>query len=415
MLGAGANQINLIQHLSVMRVPIVTVDGSRNRLGHMYANVPPIIVDLRKRHEVVHALIDHGVQKVVTTGSELGLRLLAHCAADMNLPNAVPRAAVETCSDKRLQSILLKRHGAIVPRQWSLTDDAERWNLGELLGVPSGRVIVKPVDMWGGIGVRIVDVHGADFRERLDSSLKEARVLSALGQARVEEFIEGAEFGINVRIELGRPVEYSVTRKFKLDGESLPSGNFPVYARLRGCEANEPDQLLHQLAACLVPLLDDIAPTYTGSLNVDVIWNGIEAVMLEFTFRAGGNGTALLGDLSLGTRQLRDQAADALGSDAHGHERLHPSARRLLPLQPGRRPISLLLAHNEAVWTMGGGPMRDELRIERLYMQPGSHSPSEEMGPSAGGCLAIASVPQALSFAQVEALLPRTVFAQPRR
>lgn len=155
--------------------------------------------------------------------------------------------------------------------------------------VPSGPVIVKPVDAFSGLGVEVIAQPNQD---KLDCAVQKAKSSSASGGALVEDWIGGQLYSHSAFVKDQKilqahvVVEHCVANPYAVDTSHLAQGALPVDA-LQALEG-ELEILARHLQLC------------DGLLHTQFIWDGQRCWLIELTRRCPGDLYSQLVELTVG-------------------------------------------------------------------------------------------------------------------
>jgi biotin carboxylase len=272
ILGAGVYQAPLIETAQQLgyEAIVVSVPGPYPGIRRADRFLP---IDTSDADAVLAVAEECGIDGVVTSGSDAGVRALGRVAERLNLPGPSSDVA-RTCTDKALMKRSLRRAG--IPTAdfdvASSLEQAARAAYG--LGYP---VVVKPVDSSGSRGVsRVKEPAG------LTQAWRWARANSRSRTVLVERYLDGREFGAQVFV-LGGEVAASFVHDDRVTqsacstpfGHSLPSTLSPDVQRLA-------IEMIHETVTAFG--IRDCA------CNFDFVLVDGAPVILEVGARAGGTG-----------------------------------------------------------------------------------------------------------------------------
>ncbi|HEX6266805.1 MAG TPA: ATP-grasp domain-containing protein [Burkholderiales bacterium] len=355
VLGAGRHQKDLIRRAEARGLRVVASDSYPDAPGKAFASYPEQVDALAVDANIALAR-KHGVQGVITSGTDLALVTMADVAAALGLPCYLTPEAARTATHKSRMAHAFAAHG--VPRApWRETRRlAEAAKAAEALGFP---VVVKPADSQGQRGTRVVS-----GSESLERAVAEALGASRSGCAMVEPFVEGWEVtasawakGGDVRIQmLTDRVTYNPRPAIGICFQHIYPSLRAVGLRRRIHET------LQRVARCYG--VND-APLY-----VQMIVNGRgEIFVVEAACRVGGGHESSLTPVATGVDvldRLIDLALDGRSApidDAHDETGSH-----------GHALVNFLLARPGTVAALEGFEAllrRHDILEGEYYIRPG--------------------------------------------
>lgn len=320
VVGAGPLQVPLIDKARELGIHTVAIDRNPNAVGFLSADVHSR-VDISNVANVVSFARLNRIDGVVTAATDYGVQSASCAAFELGLPGPHPRVAE-----------LVKNKGAVRDALHNAFGDARRGHvtarhksdveaIREHAEYP---LMVKPADGSGSQGVSRVESD-----EELSHACSNAIQVSRSGEAIVEPFLEGIEYGVESYVFAGRPMVLSVMNK-------TMTGS-PLYAELGHSICHDTsiiDPVSTKVAQSIVHLGIE-----SGAVNMDVMVtaNGVEVI--DVGARMGGNliGSHLV-PLSTGVDHVANIIRGALGGapEYPTVTRSTPVATRILTLSPGR-------------------------------------------------------------------------------
>ncbi|WP_425041398.1 ATP-grasp domain-containing protein [Primorskyibacter sp. S187A] len=287
VLGGTAPHIALIQSLKTRGWRVVLVD---------YLDAPPAAphADLHVQEstldpEAVEAVARaEGASLVIATCVDQANVIAAQVSERLGLPAPYSFATAALIGNKGAMKDRLAEAGLPTARHVSLTK-ADLAGLETKIAALHFPLIVKPADSNGSNGVRRADDLAA-LRTHLTTALEISRV----GEAIVEEFLEGDELSVDCFIEKGRARIVLVRRKFPMIG--VPEGKViqstgSIAPHDLGDQAAEVEETLSKLARAFD--LDNVPMLVQGFLSP----RGFH--LIEFSPRlSGGTGSAVTKQVS---------------------------------------------------------------------------------------------------------------------
>jgi hypothetical protein len=375
VIGAGPDQVPLIECALRLGCDVVTIDASAARIGHLLSTLPPIIVDLADPDNLLAEISHRALDGLVSMGSEIGLQALAYCTARLGLPNGIPALALNTSRDKRLQREILRKLEAPLLRRIYRERNTRGFPV-EVDHWDCRKVAVKPIDRWGSLGTTMVIVKDEKIDHRaaiFDKAFNWAFSCSDSSQIIVEEFAYGQEFGINARISSGQVQSIAANRRIVETGDWRPIGCFPMYFKRSSEKFLDIPTWLAHLIDIITSIIAILAVDWSGILNADVIVRDGVPYMLEFSFRGGGFGTTLLYDLFFDAGQTEALINDAFYNSKFSDYIQHNTMTSRDVYDPRMRPISLSLSSRAVAGLLASLPRRrvetSSLTIRSVYLQ----------------------------------------------
>jgi len=203
VLGAGPEQVPVIQQAKRMGLYVVASDINPKAEGFKYANDYFIASTYDADQTVKEALFfnrkKRKINGVMTAASDVPLTV-ARVTAVLGLPgNSIETATI--AQDKLLMKETFKKYGVPVPWFLKLRGLGHFKKIVKEHGAP---LVIKPVDSRGARGVLFID-----DKTDLEWSYKESKANSPTGRIMVEEFLEGPQIS---------------TESFLYDGFSVTPG-----------------------------------------------------------------------------------------------------------------------------------------------------------------------------------------------
>ena len=221
----------------------------------------------------------------VLTHSEATLALADETARRLGLP-ANPARAVAAAVDKSVMRAVLQADERFAVAHRMAND---RGDLADMIAL-HGKVVAKPRDGAGSVGVRVVTSAG-------DCSESDFPVL-------VEEYLEGPEYSVEALSVDGGHRVLGITEKFLFPGTVVESGHlFP--ARLTAAEAAE----LGEFTAAFLDLLG----VRLGVTHTEVKLTPKGPKVIETHTRSGGDHIAKLIPLATGVDPIAESVTAATG------------------------------------------------------------------------------------------------------
>lgn len=276
VLGGADGALTTIQAAARLGVRTICVDARPEapgaRAADEYLHLSTHDVDA-----IVRALAGRSdLRGVVSPASDVNVPHQAALLDRLGLPSDLSPGAVRASVDKAYVRRLCDELGLPGPRHVAGTAE------DVLAGADRLRwpVMVKPVDLGGGRGVVRCEQPDA-----LADAVHAAAGWSPTGQVLVEEFVTGADLGMEAVLVDGEVRLLGVSERVL--------GPAPAFATL-GHDMGAADPRLLAAARTTVERLCAELGYRRGFLNADLVWTGHEVVLIELGARLGGNGVSEL-------------------------------------------------------------------------------------------------------------------------
>ena len=398
ILGAAPSQVPLIFQAATAGIPTVVIDPLPQRPGHLFATGSSAYVDLRDKAAVADVCIELGVAGVGTAGSDIALEALAHVTQALGLPNGVPLAALQTSRNKIAQRRVLQRLKA--PSPWFAPGDqyaqcAARLQAGNAL-------VVKPVDLWGSLGVTVVTPPGQGALH-LRKAIADARRLSPTRNVIVEDFLDGPEYVLDIRSRDGIVTSLRAAHKLKMDGRRAQGGVPAFWTDASGLSLGP--AWTSDIWSTVQAVVSELSPSWSGFINLNCIVGASQAMILEFGYRMGGNWNGAICDIHLGSDHGLQLLADCLPDLAFSMRNAKSGFLSNVDSPHAYRPVSMAYDARVAARILGRLPdvlPRDApFQIDRVLGDvPGEGADSGSF-PSVGGCLVIWRFPKHWDYERI--------------
>ena len=271
VLGAGRGTVGLIRAAKELghRSIVASIEG--NYPGFAIAD-EKVIVNIKDAEAVAKIAGELGVDAVVTAGSDIALPALG-LACDRNGLHGPTAAAAQAASDKTLMKAAFEAHGVRTARHIVAYTAEDAVKAPQTLQMP---LIVKPVDLGGSRGIRIV------FKEEeLADAFADTMEATAQDHCIVEEYIDGYEVSATALVAGGRTVFVLPTGDVRYgENDEIPVGHYVPL----DCDSDICRQVEEQVRLSVEALdLDDCA------VNADLMVMDGKVYVLELTARLGAN------------------------------------------------------------------------------------------------------------------------------
>ena len=257
-------------------------------------------VSITEKEEILAICRKEQINGICTIASDVAAPTVAYVAEQMGLVGNSYEAACKA-HDKHAMREALMAAGVECPKYQVMTK-------GEKIAVEGMELplIVKPTDRSGSLGVQKV-TKGKD----IEAAVTEAERVSIVGEALVEEFIEGCEISVEMISCKGTHYALQIT-----DKETTGAPHFVELAH------HQPSGLSPEMQTCIFAItrraLDALGITNGASHSEYKITKEGRVVVMEIGARMGGDfiGSNLV-QLSTGYDFLRGVIEVALGEEIH--------------------------------------------------------------------------------------------------
>ncbi|MEN6461900.1 MAG: ATP-grasp domain-containing protein [Syntrophomonas sp.] len=213
ILGAGRNQIGLINKAHEMGHEVITCDYLPEAPGRMLAD-QALLVSTLDRDGVLEAARRHRVDGIATVGTDQPVAVAAWVAEKLGLPSAVSYETARACTNKVLMKKVYSQADIPCPRSVEITREEIGPDLIEKINIMGGfPIVVKPQDSQGQRGVYLVDNLTSCEYAFLEDSFNFTKQSTIL----LEEYIDGTEITVSAWVNDGNPVLLMVTDRPLLD------------------------------------------------------------------------------------------------------------------------------------------------------------------------------------------------------
>jgi biotin carboxylase len=272
IVGGSHSEIPLIQAAKKLGLYVMTTGNQKNGLGHQYADAfytadysdNEVIYRLAKRLQVDH---------ICFGAHDLSMLSTVYAATKLSLGNFDDLETTKILHHKDKFKAFARRHGLLTPQAESFGDYRQALTYVMKLELP---FVVKPVDLGGGKGIRIVRHAG-----EVEAAIQNAFDCSREGKIVVEEFFEGSLHSFSTFIQNQKVVFY-----FADDEYPCPSNPYGV------CTSASPATNFDAVRSTLINQTEKIAELLhlkDGLLHMQYLQNGEEVAVVEFTRRMPGD------------------------------------------------------------------------------------------------------------------------------
>ncbi len=295
ILGAGVYQVPLIKRAVERGYHVTAVSWSAKDPGMRHAH-DTWVVDTKDKNRLCDLSRKHGIDAVLTTGTDVAIPSIGHICDTLKLPGISYKTAM-AATDKWTMQQRFKAHG--VPSSESIRVE----NLDQAMAAitrTSYPAMVKAPDSSGSRGI-----HRVDKPQQLADALTDALQISKAGYALVEKYISGVEFGAQAVVLNGRVVKLICHN----DTVTPPPVSVPIG---HSCPLMMSREIKVEARKVCEQGVTAIG-IENGICNIDLMADGTSVYMLEIGARTGATGIPEIIFHSLGIN-LYDVAIDiALG------------------------------------------------------------------------------------------------------
>jgi biotin carboxylase len=295
IVGAGHNQVGIIQKARSMGLETVAVDGNPAAPGFPHAD-HAVAINITDPEALAEAALRFRADGLYVS-AELAVEATAVAARRLGLPGPTPDAATRV-RDKHAMRVALKAAGLPVPAFRGTMLPGEAAEAAKAIGYP---VVVKPSDSNASRGVQRVDSPG-DMPAAFARALAESR----RGVVLVEEYIAGEEYGVDGLMHEGRYIMGGITEKDRSTSPNRFDLGVNMPPRIPRAESE---------AIALAAASGLLAAGYThGTTHVEVFLSARGPMIVEMAGRPGGGRIPTdLVPLSYGMDFMADSIRLALG------------------------------------------------------------------------------------------------------
>lgn len=308
ILGAGIYQAPLIKTAKAMGLHTIVASIPGPYPGFALAD-EVLYVNTRDEDGVLAAARSHGIDGILTTGTDVAVRSIGRVCDELGLAGISYGAACKL-GDKAVMKQTFKDGGVSTTDFAVVHDEQEAYSAAEHLGYP---VMVKAPDVSGSRGItRVSD------RAGLADALAHAQAASQADHWLVERVAAGTEIGLdafvwNNEIVLCLPHTKYV---YRWDGVTIPIGHgfpYPCPDETRNALTREVEHIVSATGANNCAINADVFVTEDGKISI-----------IEAGGRCGATTIPELVALHTGVDYYREMIRAALGEEpsfAHGEER----------------------------------------------------------------------------------------------
>ena len=276
VLAGGFPQIALLKELSKRGYTTVLADYYENPVAKPYADIfyRASTLDIEAITKIAK---DEAVDFLITACTDQALLTVAKVSQDLGLPCYIDyETGLNVTNKSYMKRVFAKNE---IPT-------AKHIVMGELdmekLADMRYPLIVKPVDCNSSKGVKKVTCE-----EELKSAFDAAVRFSRTDTAIVEEYIEGEELSADVYVENGKAHLLSVSTLDKI-------ANNDKFVIFRGLYSYERTEKVRSLVTKIAQQIADAFGLENSPMLIQMIYDGENAYVLEFSARTGGGVKYLL-------------------------------------------------------------------------------------------------------------------------
>lgn len=321
IIGAGFLQSFVIKKAKEMGYYTLTIDKNPNSMGFLYADEHRVI-DIVDQEACLEFARGKYIDGVMTAATDYGVLSTAYIAQQMELPGLDYEVAKVIKDKYTVRRTLFENKIDGISQYYKIDNIKQLGKIKDSIHFP---VMIKPCDGSGSKAVKRVDIF-----EGLKAACGEAMVTSAIGEALIEDFIEGKEYGVESFVYDGQINILSVVGKHMTEP--------PNYAELGHFMPSQSD--IEEKVREVVKNAIEVLGINFGAVNMDVLITEDDRVyIIDVGTRMGGN---LIGShiISLGTgidymgNLIRSVVGDSVDlKQKNGKQNI---ATRLLALKPGK-------------------------------------------------------------------------------
>ncbi|HEX3011911.1 MAG TPA: ATP-grasp domain-containing protein [Syntrophomonadaceae bacterium] len=213
ILGAGRNQIGLINKAHEMGHEVITCDYLPDAPGRRLAD-KALLVSTLDRDGVMDAARRYRVDGIATVGTDQPVAVAAWAAEKLGLPSAVSYETARACTNKVLMKKVYNQAGIPCPRSFEIIREGIGPDLIKKINSIGGfPVVVKPQDSQGQRGVYLID----NLTSREYALLEDSFNFTSQNSILVEEYIDGNEITVSAWVHNEVPELLMVTDRPLLD------------------------------------------------------------------------------------------------------------------------------------------------------------------------------------------------------
>lgn len=321
IIGAGFLQSFVIRKAREMGYYTLAIDKNPNSIGFLYADEYGI-VDIVDQDACLRFAREKRIDGVMTAATDYGVLSAAYVAQQMKLPGLNYEIAKIIKNKYMVRLILFENKVDDIFQYYKIGNIKQLEKIKDSIHFP---VMVKPCDGSGSKAAKRVDII-----DDLKAACKEAIGTSSIGEALVEDFIEGKEYGVESFVYNGQVNILGIMGKHMTEP--------PNYAELGHFMPSQSD-IEERVREAVKNTIKALGIDF-GAINMDVLITENNCVyIIDVGARMGGN---LIGShiISLGTgidymgNLIRSAVGDSVNlKQKNGKQNI---ATRLLALKPGK-------------------------------------------------------------------------------
>ncbi|MBN1262124.1 MAG: ATP-grasp domain-containing protein [Anaerolineae bacterium] len=324
IVGAGWDQVPIIQEAKRQGHFVVALDGNPNACGLKYADKARI-VSTRDVEGVLAAAQAEKIDAITYMITESPLYAIRHVVEALGLPGPSEKSVAATVSKVRMREIFEEARMPN-PGFGKATTLPEAQTLASKIGLP---LVMKPADVGGQLGLFKI----TDF-DQIDEHFAESQAESVDGTVILEEWLAGYEVNVVAIVVSGKIRTMTVSDRIK-----HPSGAFGIVARHLYPAQCTPKDLIRIQEIC--ESAASAMEIHTGIVFPQLIVTATGPRIVETGERIPGGVMKELFELVTGYDLVKFQLDIALGKcmDSLETYRNHPGYRavtvKFLTAEPG--------------------------------------------------------------------------------
>lgn len=276
ILAGSCPQIVLIDQLKSRKIYTILADNNENAVARPYAD-SFVKVDVLNTEAVKKIAIENEVDFLIAVCADQVLLTVAKVSEELGLPCYIDYDTAAKVSDKGQMKDIFRRF-AIPSSKHAFMSKLEY----DKIAAMSYPLVVKPVDAYSSKGVR-----KCETRAELETYFAEAANISRSGVVIVEEFVDGDELTVDFQIVDGKAILLSASNTEKVNYRD----------RFLAFRTRFPARVSEDTVERIKIIGQKIADAFelkNTPMLVQLLTNGSEEYVLEFSARTGGGAKYLL-------------------------------------------------------------------------------------------------------------------------
>lgn len=272
ILNGSNNEIMLIEAAKRLGFYVITSGNNPSLMGHRLAD-EYICCDYTDHEKMLDIARELKIDAVISNCNDLGMMTATYINEQMGLAGVYDTyETARIFHEKDAFKRFVEKHGVLSAKSISFDDEVEAVEYLDAVKYP---IIVKPVDLCGGRGIRKA-VNRNEAAEAIANAFRQSLAKRIL----LEEYIEGRQYDFHTQI-VGEKIvwdsvsnEYTTVNPFRVSGLCIPGDHSEkITEKLR--------QVIEKMAG-LLHVAD-------GPLWLQYKVRGDEAYIIESARRCGGN------------------------------------------------------------------------------------------------------------------------------